>query len=103
MSSSIPLSIGTSGLAAATLQGLAACHNLSNLLTKDFRPLSTAQRALPSGGIATDLVQVEPSPTANAALENRLSLTGALYGVKQNAVVIRSADQMLGTILDLRS
>ena len=103
MSLSASMNIGISGLAAAARQNLAASHNLANSLTSEFRPLSASQREMPGGGVTTDLFQEQTPPTSDPILDNTVSLMGSLYALKLNAVVVRTADQMLGTTLDLHA
>jgi hypothetical protein len=103
MSISNSLQIGASGLAAASRQTLAASHNLANLLTPNFQPLSATQQELSGGGVRAELGQTVAPDLSDPAIENTVSLLGSVYQVKFNAVVIRTADHLLGSLLDLKA
>jgi flagellar hook-associated protein FlgK len=91
-------SIALSGLQAAQTQAASAGHNIANALTPDFRRQVVAQQAVAGGGVAT---QIERAPVAGDALaEDLVALKLAQHLFTANLKVLRTQDQMLGTLLD---
>lgn len=95
-------SISTSGLQAAQVRLQASAHNVANLQTEDFHRQEVAQQARPDGG-GVDAT-VKRSPAAGAALEaDVVEQIGAKHAFFANAAVFRTADRMLGTLLDAQA
>lgn len=99
MSMSSLFSIAPSGLRAAQLRLDTSAHNVANMNTAGFRRHSVAQQAvIDQGGVRAS---VEQAPSEGAALEHDMvEQIAASYAFKANALVLRSADETLGTLLD---
>ena len=93
------LSIASSGMQAAQLRLGQSAHNVANLETPGFRRLGVEQQALPDGqGVQA---QTRQARAPGAALESdAVEQMAASYAFKANAVVLRTASHMLGTLLD---
>ena len=93
------LSIASSGMQAAQLRLSHSAHNVANLETPGFRRLGVEQQALPQGrGVQA---QTRQAREPGAALESdAVEQLAASYAFKANAVVLRTASDMLGTLLD---
>ena len=102
-------SIASSGLQAAQLRSSVAAHNVANLQTPQFQRQSVAQQARSGGGVTAS---VNPPSTANAGnpgnsgprLEDDVvAQMSATYSFKANLRSLRTADDMLGTLLNERA
>ena len=91
-------SIALSGLQAAQTRMSSSAHNIANAVTPNFRRQVVAQQSAPNGGVAT---AIERAPVAGDALaEDLVSLKLAQHLFTANLKVLRTQDQMLGTLLD---
>ena len=92
-------SIAPSGLRAAQLRLDTSAHNVANLNTAGFHRQSVVQQAVANqGGVRAS---VQQAPSEGAALEHDMvDQIAASYAFKANAVVLRTADKTLGTLLD---
>jgi len=91
-------SIALSGLHAAQTRMSSSAHNVANAVTPGFRRQVVAQQTVPNGGVATT---VERAPTQGDALaEDLVALKLAQHLFTANLKVLRTQDQMLGTLLD---
>ena len=95
-------SIAQSGLQAAQLRLSSSAHNVANGQTEGFRRQSVAQQAIePQGGVQA---QINQAHTPGVALEQEaLEQIAASYAFKANMLVLRTQDQMAGTLLDTRA
>ena len=92
--------IASSGLQAAQLRSGAAAHNTANLQTPQFQRQSVAQETR-SGGVAAS---VQSTGQIGTRLEeDMVAQMSATYSFKANLQTLRTADQMLGTLLDVRA
>ncbi len=93
-------SLAASGMQASAVRQNAAARNSANLLSDDSRRLVVTQTEVPSGGTRAAAVPVEgfPDPVADA-VDRLLSV----YAFKANAVSLRTADKMAGTVLNVRA
>ncbi|MBS0468711.1 MAG: flagellar basal body rod protein [Proteobacteria bacterium] len=100
MSSAI--SIASSGLQAAQLRLHSSAHNVANLNTPGFRAQQVQQQAVPDlGGVQA---QIGQAPQSGVALETEaVEQMAATYAFKANMLVLRKADEAMGTLLDVRS
>ncbi|HQQ68819.1 MAG TPA: flagellar basal body protein [Alicycliphilus sp.] len=96
------LSIAQSGLQAAQLRLDSSAHNVANLNTPDFRRQSVALQAAPEpGGVRASL---ERSPDTGVAVgAQAVEQIAASYAFKANVLVLRTADEMAGALLDVRA
>lgn len=95
------LSIAQSGLQAAQLRLHSSAHNVANLQTPGFARQQVQQQAQgPLGG-----VQARVTPAAEGAgLEaEAVEQMAASYAFKANVLVLRTADDVLGSLLDVRA
>lgn len=94
-------SIALSGMHAASLRLGSSAHNIANGLTPDFRRQIVQQESPPEGGVVVSIGQA-PAPGHDLArdiVEQRV----ASYSFKANLGVIRTQDEMLGSLLDLHA
>jgi flagellar hook-associated protein FlgK len=91
-------SIALSGLHAAQTRLGSSAHNIANAVTPGFRRQVVAQQTAPNGGVTTT---IERAPEQGDALaEDLVSLKLARHLFTANLKVMRTQDQMLGTLLD---
>jgi flagellar hook-associated protein FlgK len=91
-------SIALSGLHAAQTRIGSSAHNIANAVTPGFRRQVVAQQTVPNGGVATTTAR---APEAGDALaEDLVALKLAQHLFTANLKVLRTQDQMLGTLLD---
>jgi flagellar hook-associated protein FlgK len=91
-------SIALSGLQAAQTRIGSSAHNIANAMTPNFRRQVVAQQSVPGGGVMTT---IERSPLAGEALaEDLVAMKLAQHLFAANLKVLRTHDQMLGTLLD---
>ncbi|HPU20666.1 MAG TPA: flagellar basal body protein [Alicycliphilus sp.] len=93
------LSIASSGLQAAQLRLNASAHNVANLNTPGFKGQTVQQQAVPpTGGVQARTAQAaRPGVALEAEAVEQIT---ASYAFKANALVLRTADDMAGTLLD---
>jgi len=94
-------SIGLSGLNAASLRLASAAHNVANLQTPEFRRQQVLQQAQPEGGVQAQITRAEQPGTALA--EDVVMQMQASAAYRANLGVIKTEDEMLGRLLDLRA
>jgi flagellar hook-associated protein FlgK len=91
-------SIALSGLHAAQTRLGSSAHNIANAVTPGFRRQVVTQQTVPNGGVAT---AVQRAPAEGDALaEDLVALKLAQHLFTANVKVLRTQDQMLGTLLD---
>lgn len=91
-------SIALSGLHAAQTRLGSSAHNIANAVTPGFRRQVVAQQTAPNGGVTTT---IERAPVQGDALaEDLVSFKLARHLFTANLKVMRTQDQMLGTLLD---
>ena len=94
-------SIALSGMAAATLGLDASANNIANAQTPGYRRQSVARTEQPGGGVQAAL---EPAAQAGESLvEDAVQQRMDFYAFEANALVLRRADRMLGSLLDLKA
>ena len=91
-------SIALSGLQAAQLRMASSAHNIANAVTPGFRRQVVAQQTAPNGGVSTTIERA-PAP-GDALAEDLVALKLAQHLFTANLKVLRTQDQMLGTLLD---
>ncbi|MFO1217947.1 MAG: flagellar basal body protein [Burkholderiaceae bacterium] len=91
-------SIALSGLQAAQQRMGASAHNIANAQTPGFHRQLVQQQASPDGGVAT---QLAGSPLEGDSLaEDIVAMKSAALEFKANLRVLRTQDQLLGSLLD---
>jgi flagellar basal body rod protein FlgC len=92
--------LASSGMNAAVVRQNAAAHNSANLLSANSRRLVVGQSELSSGG-----VQAKAFPAGSGAdpVGDAVDRLLSIYTFKANAVSLRTADKMAGTVLSVRA
>lgn len=96
------LSTAVSGLQVSQLRLSAAANNVANAQTNDFRRDLVRQQAQPDGGGVTARVEKAPQPGADL-VQDMVDQKAATYVFKANVQVVKTADDMLGRLLDVRA
>lgn len=94
-------SIGLSGLNAASLRLSSAAHNVANLQTPEFRRQQVLQQAQPEGGVQAQIARAA-QPGAALAQDVVMQIEASV-AYRANLGVIRTEDEMLGRLLDLKA
>jgi flagellar hook protein FlgE len=97
---SVP-SIALSGLAAATLRLDVSAHNIANDQTPGYRRQFVLQDSQPGGGVVSSVGRAV-DPGTNLA-QDLVEQMVASYEFKANLRVVRTHDNMLGSLLDLHA
>lgn len=94
-------SIAQSGLQAAQARLSTAAHNVANGQTQGFRRQTVQTSADPGGGVN---VSISQAPQTGASLEQDVvDQMAAKQDFLANLKVIKTADQMMGSLLDTRA
>ncbi|MGQ5525385.1 hypothetical protein ACUHMQ_19270 [Chitinimonas sp. PSY-7] len=102
------MSISAIGTALSGIQGYqraldVSAHNVANMLTTDFKARQPDfSEAAPSG----TGVNVEPSSNTTEGTDLNTEIVGQLTykaGVEVSAKVLKTADQMLGALIDTKA
>ena len=94
-------SIALSGVQAAQLRMGSSAHNIANALTPDFRRQVVVPQSAAGGGVTTTITQA--AARGDALAEDLVALKVAQHLFGANLKVLRTQDQMLGTLLDTRA
>lgn len=96
------LPAAASGLQAAQLRLASSAHNVANMNTPGFHRQQVQQQAEPHpGGVRTQLARaVQPGVALEAEAVEQIAAT---YAFKASALVLRSAAEMAGALLDERA
>jgi flagellar hook protein FlgE len=94
-------SIAQSGMSAAMQRLGSSAHNIANGLTPDFRRQFVQQESQPGGGVIVSIGQAQ-APGHDLARDIVEQMV-ASYSFKANLGVIRTHDEMLGSLLDLHA
>ena len=94
--------IASSGLQAAQLRLDSSAHNVANMNTPGFRRQAVEQQAAPDqGGVQAQTTRM---PEPGVALEQDVvEQMAASYAFKANVLVLRTAKEMTGSLLDVRA
>ena len=94
--------IASSGLQAAQLRLDSSAHNVANMNTPGFRRQAVEQQAAPDqGGVQAQTIRM---PAPGVALEqDEVEQMAASYAFKANVLVLRTAKEMTGSLLDVRA
>jgi flagellar hook protein FlgE len=94
-------SIALSGLSAAMLRLDAAGNNIANSQTPGYRRQSVSQTEDAQGGVSTTIERaVEPGENMAQDIVDQMS---ASYSFKANLRVVKTQDEMLGALLDVKA
>jgi hypothetical protein len=85
---------------AAVVRQNAAARNSTSLLVEDAGRLRVTQNALPSGGVKAE---VQLSEETADPIQDVIDRLVSVYTFKANVLSLRTADKMVGTVLDLKA
>ncbi len=95
-------SIGSSGMQAAQLRLDASANNVANMNTPRYQRQVVDQEAAPEGAGVTGAVR--RSQEEGVALEKEaVEQMSATYAFKASLQVVRTQDQMMGSLLDVKA
>lgn len=94
-------SIALSGLNAAMLRLDAAGNNIANLQTPGYKRQSVSQTEAAQGGVSASVEHVVESD--NNLAQDIVDQMSAGYSFKANLRVVKTQDEMLGALLDLKA
>jgi len=94
--------IAQSGLQAAQLRLDSSAHNVANMNTEGFRRQTVEQQAAPSLG-GTRARPGQPGEPGVALEQEAVEQIAATYAFKASLLVLRTADEMAGALLDVRA
>ena len=96
-------SIGSSGLQAAQLRLDASANNVANMNTPHYRRQVVAQEeAADSAGVRAT-VQRQQEAEAVALEKEAVEQMSATYAFKANLQTIKTQDEMMGSLLDVKA
>ena len=96
-------SIGSSGLQAAQLRLDASANNVANMNTPGYRREVVAQEeAAESAGVRAT-VQREQDGKGVALEQEAVEQMSATYAFKANLQTIKTQDEMMGSLLDVKA
>lgn len=96
-------SIARSGMAAAQTRLTAAASNIANRESADFRRFQVDSREQDGGGVSARLVR-DPEPQAGDGLSTDLVYSiEARQAFEANVKVLKTQDELLGSLLDTRA
>jgi flagellar hook protein FlgE len=100
--------IGLSGMRAAQLRLDTGAHNVANAMTPGFQRQRVDQTANPGSGGVTARVEREPQAAGEGGnlghlAEDMVGGKMALYSFAANLQVVKTGQDMLGTLLDAKA
>ena len=96
-------SIGSSGLQAAQLRLDASANNVANLNTPGYRRQAVAQQAVANSAGVRATVQREQQADGVALEKEAVEQMSATYAFKANLQTIKTQDEMMGALLNVRA
>lgn len=96
-------SIGSSGLQAAQLRLDASANNVANMNTPGYRREAVAQQAVADNAGVRATVQRQQTAEGVALEQEAVEQMSATYAFKANLQTIKTQDEMLGALLDVRA
>lgn len=94
-------SIAQSGLQAAQARLGAAAHNIANVQTGGFKRETVSAQAAPPGGVVVSISQA--AQAGSDLTQDVVDQMGAKNAFLANVQVLKTADQMVGSLLDARA
>jgi flagellar hook protein FlgE len=94
-------SIALSGMNAAMHRLGGSARNIANEMTPGFRRQAVLQEAQPAGGVVVTISQA--SEPGHDLARDIVEQMVASYSFKANLGVIRTQDEMIGSLLDLHA
>ena len=96
-------SIGSSGLQAAQLRLDASANNVANMNTPGYRREVVAQQEAKDSAGVQAAVQREQDAKGVALEQEAVEQMSATYAFKANLQTIKTQDEMMGSLLDVRA
>ena len=96
-------SIGNSGLQAAQLRLDASANNLANANTPGYRRVTVAQEAVAENAGVRATAQRDQQAQGVALEQEAVEQMSATYAFKANLQTLRTQDEMMGSLLDVRA
>ena len=95
------ISTALSGMNAASLELATSAHNIANTQTPGFRRQSVARQANEGAGVSAAVTQAaEPGESLAEDIVTQMS---ASYAFKANLKVLKTQDEVLGSLLDIKA
>lgn len=94
-------SIAQSGLQAAQTRLGVAAHNIANMQTEGFRRETVSSQAAPQGGVVVNISQA--AQVVSDVTQDVVDQMSAKQAFMANVQVLKTADQMMGTLLDTQA
>ena len=95
------ISTALSGLNAASLWLDTSANNIANGLTPGYRRQTVVQQAVPDGGVSATVVQADA--VGESLAEDIVTQMSASYAFKADLKVLKTQDEVLGSLLDLKA
>ena len=95
------MAIAGSGMRAAQQGVQVAAHNVANLATPDAQRLQLQRSTAAEGGVQASVGTTVEDPAA--PLADLVAARTEVLAFKANAMVLRRADEMLGSLFDSRA
>lgn len=96
-------SIGSSGLQAAQLRLDASANNVANMNTPGYRREVVAQEEVAESVGVRATVQREQDAKGVALEQEAVEQMSATYAFKANLQTIKTQDEMMGSLLDVKA
>ena len=96
-------SIGSSGLQAAQLRLDASANNVANMNTPSYRRQVVQQEAAADSAGVRATVEREANERGVALEQEAVEQMSATYAFKANLQTLKTQDQMLGSLLDVKA
>lgn len=94
-------SIAQSGLQAAQARLGSSAHNIANMQTDGFKRETVTAQAAPQGGVVVSISQAAQSgPDVTQDVVDQMS---AKHAFMANVQVLKTADKMMGSLLDVKA
>lgn len=94
-------SIAQSGLQAAQARLGASAHNIANMQTDGFKRETVSAQATPQGGVVVSISQA--AQAGSDLTQDVVDQMSAKNAFMANVQVLKTADQMMGSLLDVRA
>ncbi|MBD8525128.1 flagellar basal body protein [Pseudomarimonas arenosa] len=91
-----------SGLAFAQRRLEVSAHNLANAATEGFQRQEVRAQAAPGGGVTFSVVRSE-QPSSGLFIEDVVEQLQAKQAFLANVQSLRTEDQLIGSLLDIRA
>ncbi|WP_087747985.1 MULTISPECIES: flagellar basal body protein [unclassified Acidovorax] len=96
-------SIGNSSLQAAQLRLDASANNVANMNTPGYRRQAVAQQAVADSAGVRATVQRQQEADGVALEKEAVEQMSATYAFKANLQTIKTQDEMMGALLDVKA